>query len=312
MLRVTQQGQSRAGTGAKSSPRLFLYHWPHLRPNVCQAPGLWGPWGPQQLWGPGLLLTASVVCFSLLAACYLFNSAREKEGNPVLRDHAHILAYSPTMCPCHLEIQNHDCLKRGKCGLTPHLPGWPLGEMPVPFGWCGKHGWPREPGDGHHMGLASSLGISIPHPAFVLEPSFLTAPLVCVAPSSPCGSSRGRSLSCCTPPCEPPSAANRCLQSGREPSRERCLQSGRTPRGPPIVPRLPWCHQPLVWLRSGSCWLPYAAPGILKSLRFQTILLFPAISELIRNWRQAKEGKQTGHLLSTCSVQYPVFNSDGS
>lgn len=87
---------------------------PYSRPNVFQASGPWGPWGPWGLWGPVLLLTTPVVCFSLLAACYLFNSAREKEGSPVVRDHAHILACSPTMCPCHLEIQNHDCLKRGK------------------------------------------------------------------------------------------------------------------------------------------------------------------------------------------------------
>lgn len=87
---------------------------PYSRPSIFQASGLWGPWGPRGLWGPGLLLTTPVVCFSFLAACYLFNSAREKEGSPVLRDHAHILACSPTMCPCHIEIQNHDCLKRGK------------------------------------------------------------------------------------------------------------------------------------------------------------------------------------------------------
>lgn len=73
-------------------------------------------------WGPDLFPTTLVACFSLPAACYLFNSDREKEGSPVLRDHAHFLAYSPTVCPCHPEIQNHDCLKRGKCDLVPCLP----------------------------------------------------------------------------------------------------------------------------------------------------------------------------------------------
>lgn len=48
------------------------------------------------------------------AACYLFNSAGEEEGSSVLRDHAHFLAGSPTVCPSHPEIENYDCLKRGK------------------------------------------------------------------------------------------------------------------------------------------------------------------------------------------------------
>lgn len=179
MSRVTQQGESRAGTGARSFPGCSQC-FPRPTAALLQAlhlpgSGLWEPWEP------GLLLTTPVVCFSLPAACYLFNSDREKEGSSVLRDHAHFLAYSPTVCPGHPEIQNHDCLKRGKW--------WPRfassvsisWKMLVPSGFCGNHAFPWEPGDGYCMGPASFLRISLACATFVLEPYFLRAPCVCVA-----------------------------------------------------------------------------------------------------------------------------------
>ena len=116
-------------------------------------------------WGPDLFPTTLVACFSLPAACYLFNSDREEEGSPVLRDHAHFLAYSPTVCPCHPEIQNHDCLKRGKCDLIPCLPLAAPGRclFLLLHGFSrGNHAFPWEPENGYHVGLASSLGISLP------------------------------------------------------------------------------------------------------------------------------------------------------
>lgn len=148
MPRVIQRGGSRAGTGARPAPGRSA-HWAEGSPAQGRTQGPMSAWTWRPC-GPGLLPVTLSVCSSLPAACYLFNSAREKEGSPVLRDNAHILAYSPTVCPCHLEIQNHDCLKRGKWRpLTPPSLQWPWGEMPVPFGCVatGTRGWvPHGPG----------------------------------------------------------------------------------------------------------------------------------------------------------------------
>lgn len=154
---------------------------PGLPPGCCAREAEGSPArGRMSAWtrrpgGAGLLPMTLTVCFSLPAACYLFNSAREKEGSPVLRDNAHVLAYSPTVCPCHFEIQNHDCLKRGKWRpLTAPSGSGPWERCLFLFAVL-----PREPGDGYHMGLAASLGIPLPHLTFLLEPS-LSGPCLSV------------------------------------------------------------------------------------------------------------------------------------
>ena len=142
-----QQSESRAGPGAGSCPGRFLAPLSrgqsYARTNICRGRGVLSP----------DLLTTPVVRVSLAAACYLSNSTREKEGSPVLGDHAHFLACSPTVCPGHLEIQNHDCLKRGKwrpCSTS--SPSGPLEEM-LPA--QGEITLPWEPEDGCYLGPAS-------------------------------------------------------------------------------------------------------------------------------------------------------------
>lgn len=269
-----------------------------------------GPWGQRGLWGPGLLLTTPMVCFSFLAACYLFNSAREKEGSPVLRDHAHILAYSPTVCPCHLEIQNHDCLKRGK--WWPHFvsscssPGNSVACVESTVAMGGRRWVPH--------GLGFFLG-DFPTSSGLCSRTFFPHSPTCLCSfKEPMWCSRGRSRRLMHPTLwasvssEQCDVSPRCLQSGRESSSEQCLQSGCSPRGPWAVPALPWCHEPLVWLRSGSPWLPGAAPGSLKSVLFQTLscsLLLRANQSLAPGKGRKRSGTFIEHL--QCTVHCLFF-----
>lgn len=223
--------KARAGQGLESgSPQAIFvplpWGQPSSRPGICQTLDYGDPpWGSQR---PGLLLTTLVMCFSLSAACYLFNSDREKEGSPILRDHANFLAGSPTVCHCNPEIQNHDCLKRGK--RWPHSASSFSGpcNMLVPSGLCGNCVSMETRGGVPHGFFPRDFPslCSLHYRTFFPQVSHLTVWL-------PGAEATGR----CTPPFAPLLAGTagqfgpKCLSSGTELSGEQCFQEA-VPWGP--------------------------------------------------------------------------------
>lgn len=188
MPRVTQQGESKAGAGARSAPRLFLCDWAE----GSSAPSLMSA---RLLDSGGLggldLLLMTLLCASVfqLLATFLIQLERRKG----VQSSGIMLTFWLVALLCALVILRSkimNALKEVSGGLMLYLPAAALGREACSFLACVEilccH---RHEG----MSLTSSPEISLPHPSFVLEPSFLRAPFVCVALRSPCGSSRGRS-----------------------------------------------------------------------------------------------------------------------
>lgn len=185
-------------------------------------------------------------------------------------------------------------LKEVSGGLTPHLPAAALGAR----GLCGSPGC-RGSQEWAAHGRGFFLG-DFPTSSSLCSRTFFPHSPTCLCSfKEPMCCSRGRSRGLVHPTLwasvssEQCAVSPRCLQSGREPSGEQCLQSGCSPRGPWAVPVLLWCHEPLVWLRNGSPWLPGAAPGSLKSAVSDPTLFPPSLSESDTGARQREEKKRS-------------------